>query len=58
MEDLELKSFLEKEKLKVDVGDYVVIEEVVFVIGMLEVDWRGKEGFVMDFLGLEDEDLD
>jgi putative NADH-flavin reductase len=57
-EDLESKSFLEKEKSKADAGDHAAIEEVVFVIGTLEADWRGKEGFAMDLLGLEDEDLD
>lgn len=57
-EDLDSKSFLAKEKAKVDAGDHAAIEEVVFVIGQLEADWRNKEDFAMDLLGLEDENLD
>ncbi|KAK7423824.1 hypothetical protein QQZ08_008867 [Neonectria magnoliae] len=35
-----------------------VMEEIVFVLGALEADWTKEEGFAMELLGLEDEDLD
>ncbi|KAH7129423.1 hypothetical protein B0J13DRAFT_138016 [Dactylonectria estremocensis] len=34
------------------------MEEIVFVLGALEADWTKEEGFAMELLGLEDEDLD
>ncbi|KAL2204569.1 NmrA-like family protein [Sarocladium strictum] len=57
-EDLDSKAFLAEEKAKVDAGDHAAVEEVVYVIGQLEADWREKEGFAMELLGLEDEDLE
>ncbi|KAK0385484.1 hypothetical protein NLU13_6664 [Sarocladium strictum] len=58
VEDLESKSFMAREKAKADAGDHAAVEEVVYVIGTLEADWRSKADFAMQLLELEDEDLD
>jgi hypothetical protein len=39
-------------------GDYEVIKAIVFALGTIDADWTQKEGFAMDLLGLEDENLD
>ncbi|USP76810.1 hypothetical protein yc1106_04084 [Curvularia clavata] len=39
-------------------GDMEAREEVVAVWGVVAADWRGKEGFANEMLGLEEEDLE
>jgi nucleoside-diphosphate-sugar epimerase len=39
-------------------GDKDATEEVVAVHGLVASDWRGKEGFANELLGLEEQDLD
>ena len=39
-------------------GDWHYIEGIVFALGALDADWSKKDGFAMELLGLEDEDLD
>lgn len=57
-EEVDSKAFLEKELKKLEEGDKDAMEEIVFVLGTVDADWRGREGFAMKELGLEDEDLD
>lgn len=39
-------------------GDMEAREEVVAVWGVVAADWKGKEGFANEMLGLDEEDLD
>lgn len=63
-EEVESQSFLEEQVRKLEGGqdlggaDKHAIEEIVFVLGTVNADWRGRDGFAMAELGLEDEDLD
>ena len=51
-------TFVAAERAKLSAGDGSAVEELVWVLGTKFGDWRGKEGFAMGMLGLEDEDLD
>ncbi|GAO17991.1 uncharacterized protein UV8b_07713 [Ustilaginoidea virens] len=57
-EQLDSNAYLERESRKVASGDRRAVEEVVFVLGTVDADWTRKEGFAMELLGLEDENLD
>lgn len=57
-EFLDSKEFVARHQAAADGGDHEAIEEIVFVLGALEADWREKDGFAMNLLGLQDEDLD
>lgn len=39
-------------------GDGEAVEEMVSVVGIVDANWEGKEGFANGILGLADEDLD
>ncbi|KAG5949820.1 hypothetical protein E4U53_005734 [Claviceps sorghi] len=51
-------AFLEKQSKRLAEGHKDAVEDIVFVLGTVDADWRRREGFAMDLLGLEDEDLD
>ena len=55
---LDSNAFLNVESKKLEAGDHDATEEIVFVLGTVDADWTRKEGFAMDLLGLQDEDLD
>lgn len=60
VDERESASFLDElqKKLVDGDGEYQVIKDIVFALGTIDADWSKKEGFAMDLLGLEDEDLD
>ncbi|KAH9883550.1 NmrA-like family protein [Xylariomycetidae sp. FL2044] len=51
-------AFIAAEKPKADAGDHVAVENLVFALGVVDGNWEEREGFAMELLGLEDEDLD
>ncbi|KAG6029105.1 hypothetical protein E4U19_001155 [Claviceps sp. Clav32 group G5] len=51
-------AFLETQSKRLAEGDKGAVEEIVFVLGTVDADWRSREGYAMKLLGLEDEDLD
>ena len=55
---LEAKAYEKEKKVKADDGDKEAVEDLVWLLGALDADWTGKEGFAMEMLGLEDEDLE
>ncbi|KAK7743387.1 hypothetical protein SLS62_010580 [Diatrype stigma] len=50
--------FIREHKAKADAGDKEAIEELVFAQGAIDGNWEGREGFAMELLGLDNEDLD
>jgi nucleoside-diphosphate-sugar epimerase len=56
---IDSKAYVEEASRKLE-AEYSkhVMEEIVFVLGALEADWTKEEGFAMELLGLEDENLD
>ncbi|KAI5460354.1 hypothetical protein BGZ63DRAFT_387104 [Mariannaea sp. PMI_226] len=56
---IDSKSYVEEasRKLEAEFSKHV-LEEIVFVLGALEADWTKEEGFAMELLELEDENLD
>lgn len=46
------------ELAKRDRGDVDAIENLVWLLGVLDGDWEKKDGFAMELLGLKNEDLD
>ncbi|CAM1503602.1 Fc.00g011930.m01.CDS01 [Cosmosporella sp. VM-42] len=57
-EKLESGPYLEEQRKKFAAGDHEAIEDIVFVLGTLNADWRTRDGFAMEELGLQDEKLD
>ncbi|KAI0869194.1 NmrA-like family protein [Hypoxylon argillaceum] len=55
---VESEAFIADRKGKADAGDKDAVEDLVFALGALDGNWEGREGFAMDLLGLENEDLD
>ncbi|KAI0103880.1 NmrA-like family protein [Nemania sp. FL0031] len=55
---VESEAFIADRKAKADAGDRAAVEDLVFALGALDGNWEGREGFAMDLLGLENEDLD
>lgn len=45
-------------KAKADAGDAAAVEECVYYLGTVDADWTTRDGFAMEKLGMEDEDLD
>jgi nucleoside-diphosphate-sugar epimerase len=62
IQHIDSKPYLEdaQQRLKSDDHQAVLkaIEDIVFVLGALDADWTKKDGFAMELLGLEDENLD
>lgn len=52
------EEFIREHKTKADAGDREAIEDLVFALGAIDGNWEEREGFAMDLLGLENEDLD
>ncbi|KAI1326663.1 NmrA-like family protein [Xylariaceae sp. FL0255] len=50
--------FIKEHKIKADAGDKEAVEDLVFALGAIDGNWTTRDGFAMDLLGLEDEDLD
>ncbi|KAF4982114.1 hypothetical protein FZEAL_2220 [Fusarium zealandicum] len=58
-EHVDSAAFVEREVNKYAVNQsHHAMEEIVFVLGALDADWRKKDDFAMKELGLEDEDMD
>ncbi|KAF2736388.1 NAD(P)-binding protein [Polyplosphaeria fusca] len=55
---LDGKEVIEGERPKMLEGDHDATEEIVAVHGLVASDWKGKEGFANELLGLEEEDLE
>ncbi|KAF3005219.1 hypothetical protein E8E14_000936 [Neopestalotiopsis sp. 37M] len=55
---LKSDDFIKGNKAKADAGDKDAIEHLVFALGALDGDWEKKDGFAMDVLGLQNQDLD
>ncbi|KAF7534646.1 hypothetical protein G7054_g6062 [Neopestalotiopsis clavispora] len=55
---LKSDDFIKENKAKADAGDKDAIEHLVFALGALDGDWEKKDGFAMDVLGLQNQDLD
>ena len=47
-----------EEKAKADGGDLDAVEHLVWLLGTVDANWEGKEGFAMERLGLKNEDLE
>lgn len=58
IEELESGAFIEEQKGWVKSGNKFAVEELVWALGTVDADWRGREGFAMELLTLEDEDLE
>ncbi|KAI1120324.1 NmrA-like family protein [Nemania abortiva] len=55
---VESGAFIADRKAKADAGDRAAVEDLVFALGALDGNWEPRDGFAMDVLGLENEDLD
>jgi len=58
VEHVHADSYMEEQKRKLAEGDEGATERLVGALGVVDADWTGKEGFAMELLGLEDEDLE
>ena len=58
VKSLDAEKFKDDEKAKLDRGDDGATGELVWYLGTVDADWRTRDGFAMQLLGLEDEDLD
>ncbi|KAK0610842.1 hypothetical protein B0T14DRAFT_439961 [Immersiella caudata] len=52
------EEFIRVKKERADGGDKEAVEDLVFVLGVVDGNWEEKEDFAMGLLGLEDEDLE
>ncbi|TRX94409.1 hypothetical protein FHL15_004564 [Xylaria flabelliformis] len=55
---VESEAFIEEKRVKAQAGDREAVEDLVFALGALDGNWETREGFSMELLGLENEDLD
>jgi hypothetical protein len=55
---VESEAFIADRKVRADAGDGDAVEDLVFALGALDGNWDSREGFAMDLLGLQNEDLD
>ncbi|KAI0177324.1 isoflavone reductase family protein [Pestalotiopsis sp. NC0098] len=55
---LKSDDFIKENKAKADAGDKDAVEHLVFALGALDGDWEKKDGFAMDVLGLQNQNLD
>lgn len=59
VERIDSKEYEREEVVKRDHGNTAeAIENLVWLLGAIDSNWEGKEGFAMKKLGLEDEDLE
>lgn len=58
VESVDAEAYLKKHSDLVNKGDKAAVEEVVYVLGTVDADWRNRPDFAMSTLGLVDEDLD
>ncbi|KPI36605.1 uncharacterized protein AB675_4389 [Cyphellophora attinorum] len=54
----DLQKYIKDKKVEADAGDHQANEDLVFALGVEDGDWRKKEGYAMELLGLGEEDLD
>lgn len=57
-EHLESKQYLEENSQLLATDYHKASFSIVFVLGTMDADWTRRDGFAMELLGLEDEDLD
>ncbi|KAI1197384.1 NmrA-like family protein [Nemania serpens] len=55
---VESEAFIAERRPRADAGDKEAVEDLVFALGAIDGNWESREGFAMDLLGLENEDLD
>ncbi|KAK3061907.1 hypothetical protein LTS18_005197 [Coniosporium uncinatum] len=58
VENVDAEEYMREQKKRLAEGDKEATERLVGALGVVDADWRGKEGFAMELLGLEDEDLE
>jgi nucleoside-diphosphate-sugar epimerase len=56
--DLESESFTREQQALMKEGIDKGTEQMVWILGVLEANWEKNDGFAMNLLGLEEEDLD
>jgi hypothetical protein len=54
----DLQKYIKDKKIEADAGDHQANEDLVFALGVEDGDWRKKEGYAMELLGLSEESLD
>ena len=54
---LKSDDYIREMKVLADGGDHDGTENLVFAVGAIDGDWEKREGFAMDVLGFENEDL-
>jgi nucleoside-diphosphate-sugar epimerase len=54
----DLQKYIKDKKVEADAGDHQANEDLVFALGVEDGDWRKKEGYAMELLGLIEESLD
>ncbi|KAI3320363.1 NmrA-like family protein [Xylariaceae sp. AK1471] len=55
---LDSEEYIKECKVKADAGDQQAVEDLVFVLGVVDGNWEERDGFSMELLGLKNEDLD
>lgn len=55
---IDAEEFIRTNQARVARGETEANEDLVFALGAIDGDWTTREGFAMDLLGLQDEDLD
>ncbi|KAL7945012.1 hypothetical protein V8C42DRAFT_324311 [Trichoderma barbatum] len=62
IQHVDSKPYLEDAQKRLDSTDersvLVAIEDIVFVLGALDADWTKRDGYAMELLGLQDENLE
>ncbi|KAH8653711.1 hypothetical protein BX600DRAFT_471482 [Xylariales sp. PMI_506] len=50
--------FIRENKVRADAGDAAAVSNLVFALGAIDGDWEKKDGFAMDLLDLQEENMD
>jgi hypothetical protein len=58
LQNFESAKYTKEQRELMAEGSAEATENVVWILGALEASWEGNEGFAMDLLGLEEENLD
>uniref|UniRef100_A0A0B7KE14 NAD(P)-binding domain-containing protein n=1 Tax=Bionectria ochroleuca TaxID=29856 RepID=A0A0B7KE14_BIOOC len=58
VEEEESGKFLDRHQKLYDEGSHEAQEDIVYALGALDADWTTRDGYAMELLGLENEDLD
>ncbi|CAH0026085.1 unnamed protein product [Clonostachys rhizophaga] len=58
VEEEESGKFLDRHQKLYNEGSHEAQEDIVYALGALDADWTTRDGYAMELLGLENEDLD